>query len=77
MLTKKELAFIENELANIGKEGDTKKIMEAAGSVVASINSKYESIKKELEITKTAHARLKAEYESAKTELESLKSRER
>ena len=74
MLAKKELEFIEKELSNIGKYESTK-IVEAAGSVVASINAKYELIKKELETIRMAHTRLKAEYENAKTELESFKIR--
>ncbi|HWY35009.1 MAG TPA: hypothetical protein VNX68_10205, partial [Nitrosopumilaceae archaeon] len=71
---KKELEFIEKELASVGKEFEGKKIMEAAGTVVASMNARYETMKKELEIIKIAHTRLKNEYETTKKELESLKS---
>jgi hypothetical protein len=77
VLAKKEIVFIEKELASVGKESDTKKIMEAAGALVASINTKYKSIKNELETIKTAYARLKTEYETVKNELESLKNKDK
>ena len=74
VLVKKELEFIEKELAIVGRENDTnkiegredsnKKIVEAASSVVASINAKYESAKKELEILRIAHERLRAKHET-------------
>lgn len=74
---RRELEFIERELASAGQKDETKKIVEAAGVVVASINAKYEAIKKELEIIKISHARLKTDYESVKKELESFQSRVR
>jgi chromosome segregation ATPase len=61
-LTKKELEFIESELATVGRSDNTKKIVEAAGAVAASINAKYEETRKELEIIKVALARTKEEY---------------
>jgi uncharacterized protein (DUF3084 family) len=72
---KKELEFIENQLYSVGKRDDSKKIVEAAGSVVASLNAKYDAAKKELEIVKAALARVKNEYEMTKTELDLLKSK--
>jgi cyclophilin family peptidyl-prolyl cis-trans isomerase/predicted nucleic acid-binding Zn-ribbon protein len=85
VLVKKELEFIEKELGMVGKEKDsnkiegiehdTSKIVEAASSVVASINAKYESAKKELEILRTECIRLKADYETVQTELQSLRSK--
>ena len=85
VLVKKELEFIEKELGMVGRENDThkiegskndtNKIVEAASSVVASINAKYELTKKELEILRTECIRLKADYETVKTELQSLRSK--
>jgi transcription elongation GreA/GreB family factor len=72
-LSKKELEFIESELATVGRSNEAKKIVEAAGAVAASINAKYEDAKKELEIIKVALARTKEEHENTKKELESLK----
>jgi len=74
---RRELEFIERELASSGQKNNTNKVVEAAGAVVASINARYEAIKKELEIIKISHARLKTDYESVKKELESLQSRAR
>jgi cyclophilin family peptidyl-prolyl cis-trans isomerase len=73
MLVKKELVFIEKELALVGKKDDTKKTVEAAGAIAASINSKYEATKKEIELLRDAYTILKAEYEILITKLESLK----
>lgn len=63
-LVKKELEFIEKELARVGREDRNKKIVEAAGSVVASINAQYDAVKKELKILRTAYERLRVEYET-------------
>ena len=85
MRVKKELQFIEKELGLVGSkndtnkiegsENDTNKIVEAASSVVASVNAKYESAKKELEMLRTECLRLKADYETVKNELQSLRSK--
>jgi cyclophilin family peptidyl-prolyl cis-trans isomerase len=81
VLVKKELAFIEKELGMVGRdkdtnkievrENDTNKIVEAASSVVAAINAKYESAKKELEILRTECIRLRAKYDTETTPKES------
>jgi hypothetical protein len=73
--TKKELEFIENELFSVGLRDDSKKIVEAAGSVVASLNAKYDATKRELEIVRIALARVKNEYEMTKAELDLLKNK--
>ncbi len=73
-LAKKELEFIERELATVGKNNNTQRIVEAAGAVAAAINAKYEDAKKELEIIKIALARTKEEYETAKKEIDELKN---
>lgn len=70
LVSKKELEFIETELATIGRSDSVKKIVAAAGAVAAAINAKYESTKKELEIIKIAHTRIKEELETVKKELE-------
>ena len=72
---KKEIEFIENELASVGQKDESKKIVEAAGSVVASLNAKYDATRRELEIVRTALARVKNEYELTKTELDLLKNK--
>jgi len=69
------LEFIEKELSTVGRNYDTKKIIEAAGAVAASINVKYEDAKKELEIVKIALGRTKEEHEMVKKELEILKNK--
>ena len=46
LLSKKELEFIETELSTIGRNYDTRKIIEAAGAIAASINVKYEDQKR-------------------------------
>jgi len=46
MRAKNELAFIQLELANIGKDED-KKIINATSSTVSIVNVKYEDTKKE------------------------------
>ena len=75
ILSKKELEFIETELATVGRGDNTRKIVEAAGAVAASINAKYEDTRKELEIIKVTLARTKEEYEMAKKEIETLKNK--
>lgn len=80
---KKELEFIEKELGIVGREtdtnkiagneNDTNKIVEAASSVVASINAKYESAKKELDILRNEYVKLSEAYDAVKTEIKFLK----
>ena len=77
ILVKKGLEFIEKELASIGKKDETKKTIEAAGAIAASINSKYETTKKELELLRVTHAILKTEYLNLITKLEFLRGKDR
>ena len=83
MLAKRELGFIEKELLSlsqrqiplVSENNDTKKIVEAAGAVVASANAKYEASQRELGVVKTTLAKVKEEYEASKNELTDLKNR--
>jgi archaemetzincin len=65
---RKELEFIQKELASVDQLDRTKKIAQVAGSLVASLNSRYEELKKELGIVLAALSRTREENYKLKEE---------
>jgi len=69
----KEVKFIENKLSTVGKNVDTKNIVEAASAIVASTNQKLHMAEKELEIIKKLLDKERKEHREAKNQLEKLR----
>ena len=70
--SKRELKFIENQMANAGERMDQKSVVAAASSVVSSLNSKILSMQKEMEIIKTTLQRERVEHSQVKEQLDQM-----